>query len=112
MEELIRQLLAKVEALQAEQRQMAELLRHGVTPPEWVSGKALALSLGIKARAVEFYRYDLGVIPVDGEVCRRAGKGYEYRVEGCRRLIEEYNALPAETRRAIKESWQQCREVA
>jgi hypothetical protein len=104
--------LAKLEAIQAEQRQLGQLLRHGVTPPEWVSGEALALSLGIKPRAVEFYRYDLGVIPVDGKVCRKVGRGYEYRVEGCKRLVEEYKALSPEVRQQLKQAWQQSREVA
>ncbi|MBW4486010.1 MAG: hypothetical protein KME14_26095 [Tildeniella torsiva UHER 1998/13D] len=64
------------------------------------------MSLGIKPRAVEFYRYDLGVIPVDGQVCRKVGRRYEYRIEGCKRLVEEHKALSPETRRALREVWQ------
>ena len=109
--ELLTQILAKIEVIQAEQQRMTKLLEHGVVPPEWVTAKALAMSLGIKLRAVEFYRYNLGVIPVDGKVCRKAGKRYEYRVEECRTLIEEYKALPPETRRLLKEVWEQSRPL-
>jgi hypothetical protein len=112
VDHLLQALLIKVEMLEAEQRQMLALLRHGVTPPEWVSAEALALSLGIKPRAVEFYRYDVGVIPVDGQACRKMGRRYEYRVEECRWRIDEYKSLPTETRKMLKESWQQSREVA
>jgi len=106
-------LLHRIEVLSAQVAELTAMVRHGITPPEWVSGKVLAMALGIKTRAVEFYRYDLGVIPVDGEVCRKVGRNYEYRIEGCKQLIEEYKTLSPETKQALKGLWdQQRKEVA
>lgn len=106
---ILLEIIARLEVIESQQHEILRLLRHGVTPPEWVTANALAMSLGIKPRAVEFYRYDLGVIPVDGKVCRKIGRSYEYRIEECKQLIEEYKALSPETRRLLREVWEQSK---
>lgn len=100
------EILARLTIIEAQQGEILQLLRHGVTPPEWVSAKALAVALGLRARSPEYWRNELGVIPVDGRACRKMGKRYKYRVEECRRLIEEYKLLPPETQRQLRQVWQ------
>jgi hypothetical protein len=96
------EILAKLEGLQVQVQHLTALVQHGVTPPQWVSGKGLALALGMRDRAAEYYRKDLGLLPVDGTVCRRAGNGYEYNLEECRRLIDEYRRMGPEAQRVYR----------
>jgi hypothetical protein len=95
---------AMIAGLQVQVAHLTALVQHGVTPPQWVDGRSLALALGLKPRAAEYYRKDLGVLPVDGKVCRRAGKSYEYNLEECRKLIEEYKRLGPQAQAAYKRS--------
>ncbi|MBD1914320.1 MULTISPECIES: hypothetical protein [Cyanophyceae] len=47
------EIIARLERIKSQQREILQLLRHGVTPPEWANGEVLAMSLGIKPRAVD-----------------------------------------------------------
>ncbi|MBD2106693.1 hypothetical protein [Nodosilinea sp. FACHB-13] len=65
------EIIARLEGIEAQQPEDLTLLKHGVTPPEWVSAKALAEALGLGPRAADYWRKDLGVISILGAMLQK-----------------------------------------